>query len=434
MTHSPQALSASLQKLDACIHCGFCLPACPTYAATGSEAESPRGRLYLMRDWLGATPDKPARFSTHQVGAHLDACLGCLACQTACPSGVEYGALLHTARQRLADERPMTWSRRLKRFAMRRLLPAPGAMTALRRAVRLYQASGAQTLLRKTRVLSVTPALANAEALLPPVPRHEALRAGATFGPATGERVILPTGCVMDAFYNPAHWATIRVLSACGFCVTIPPAGCCGALADHSGEDDIADERALATMREILTLNPRWIALNSAGCGSTMQGYGHRFADNAAWAARAAHFSALTIDIMALLNDHARPALTAAMTQVVPRRVAYHAACHLHHGQGVQRQPLDLLALVPGLTLIPLTDAAACCGSAGVYNLENPQLAEDILAEKIARIVDSGADAIAAGNPGCLLQIAKGLRDAGRGDIQTLHPVEILAEALAPSP
>lgn len=423
----------TLPMLDACIHCGFCLPACPTYAATGSEAESPRGRLFFMRDLLSATPEVPGRFSAHAIAPYLDHCLGCLACQSVCPSGVPYGRVLHASRELLAEQRPMTPARRLKRWAMRHALPRASAMTWLRRALRLYQHSGLQTLTRCLRVLSPLPALAQAESLLPSLPPHRALSPGMTFGPATGERVALPTGCVMDVFYNPTHWATIRVLVACGFQVVIPPSGCCGALADHGGERDIADERARATIEAILGLNPRWIVLNSAGCGSTMRDYAQRFAHDPQWAGRAEQFSAMTCDVSVLLATEARERLACVLTRPVMQTVAYHAACHLHHSQGVHQAPTALLAMVPGLTLVPLGDATTCCGSAGVYNVEHPMLANDILAEKMRHVLASGARVIATGNPGCLLQLAKGLRDAGHGAYRVCHPIDLLAEALDPA-
>ncbi len=413
-----------LDKLKACIHCGFCLPVCPTYRITGSEAESPRGRLYLMKGLLDDTLPKEKRLSHEQVIPHLDQCLGCMACQTACPSGVEYGHLLTLTRETLNRKRG-GMARWLKRLVFRHILPDHSLLLFLGFWLRLYQQSGLQAVIRKSGMFKLFPGLAYQESLLPCIPKHRPLTAGLSFGNPDGERVALMTGCVMDVFYNPVHWATIEVLAANDYYILIPEQTCCGALAHHDGEADIATDLARRNVKAMLASNPDWIVVNSAGCGSTMKEYTEILKNDPILAQKAQVFSQITIDIMALL----------AQTKLKPFRrelgqtVTYHAACHLHHAQRVRTEPEQVLSQIPGLTLIPLTDASMCCGSAGIYNLEHPDLSREILAEKTRHLLATGADTVVTGNPGCLLQIQKGLQDAGQAGITVKHPVELLAAA-----
>lgn len=413
-------LQIELDKLKACIHCGMCLPTCPTYQATGSEAESPRGRLYLMKKMLEGELSEPA-----QLGVHLDQCLACHACETACPSGVQYGSLLMAAREDLAKKNhsPGRW---LKRWAFQWVLPNHGLLNTLGRLLRFYQKSGLQQLVRP--LLKPFGKLATQEALLPEIPKNRPLTPGLSFGNPMDERVALLVGCVMDTFYNPVHWATIDALVANGYYVTIPEQTCCGALAHHAGETDITRALARQNVRQMLKNDPAWIVVNSSGCGSTLKEYDHLLAEEGHMSAKAQVFAGKVVDIMELLAR--KPLATPA--HPVEKTVTYHAACHLYHVQQVKEQPLDVLRQIPGLQLVPLKDASTCCGSAGIYNIEHPELSREILAEKITHLKatceGAGAESVVTGNPGCLLQIEKGLEEAGL-PLGVQHPVELVAEA-----
>lgn len=422
--HTPE-LQLELEKLNACIHCGMCLPACPTYQVTGSEAESPRGRLYLMRAMLEGELE-----SSDQLTGHLDQCLACHACETACPSGVAYGDLLLASREQLAsrDRSPGRWFRR---WVFRRVLPNHGLLIFLARLLRFYQQSGLQALIRASHILRLIPPLARQESLLPAIPVFKKLSAGMTFGasPAhgVGKRVLLFTGCVMDVFYNPVHWATIKVLVKNNYQVIVPDQTCCGALAHHAGETDITRLLAKENVRKLMGENPDWIVVNSGGCGSTLKAYGELMAADRVDGPQAEVFAQKTVDVMELLAKQP----LAPFDKPVHKTVTYHASCHLHHVQKVQGETRQLLQQLPGLTLAPLTDYDTCCGSAGIYNLTHPELADDILAIKTDHLKKayeaSGADTVVTGNPGCLLQIEKGLVDAGIA-MTVCHPVELLAE------
>jgi glycolate oxidase iron-sulfur subunit len=414
-------LQLELDKLKACIHCGMCLPACPTYQVTGSEAESPRGRLYLMKKLL------EGEVSPQSVRPHLEQCLACHGCETVCPSGVKYGSLLLAAREDFSRQ-DYRFSRFFKRWVFKSVLPNHRLLLLMRQGLRLYQKSGLQWLVRKLSLLKPIPTLAHQESLLPKIPSHRPLHAGLSFGNPSDEPVVLLLGCVMDALYNPIHWDTIEVLVANGYYVRIPEQVCCGALAHHAGETDITRRLARQNIDLMLKDHPQWLVVNSAGCGSTMKEYGHLLADDPLYGAKAAHFAAKVIDVMDLL---ARKPL-APMPTPVHETVTYHAACHLYHVQKVREQPIALLKQVPGLTLVPLMDAEACCGSAGIYNLEQPELSQDILAEKMSCIREvcetQGVGTVATGNPGCMLQLEKGVRDTGL-PLNVQHPISILARA-----
>lgn len=422
---SPKSpLTLDLEKLNACIHCGMCLPACPTYRVTGSEAESPRGRLYLMKKALAG------ELSVPDIQPHLDQCLACHGCETVCPSGVQYGSLLMETRAHWKSTPFRGISGWLKRLIFAHVLPRHNLLLGLGGLLRVYQRSGLQAGLRRLGWLQTFPALAHQEQLLPAVPPHRALHGGLSFGNPSGEHIALWVGCVMDVFYNPVHWDTLTVLAANGYHITIPPPHCCGALAHHAGDVDITRTLARQNIDRLLPSNPRWIVVNSAGCGSSMKDYGQLLADDPQYAKKAADFAARTVDILELLAQ--KP--LAKFKQAVPLTVTYHAACHLHHVQRIQEQPLQLLAQIPGLTLVPLTDMSACCGSAGIYNLEHPELSQDILRQKMAHIQNAhihGAQAVLTGNPGCLLQLQKGLNDA-QLPMAVRHPISLLADAYRP--
>lgn len=412
--------------LDDCVHCGFCLPVCPTYVSWGEEMDSPRGRIDLMR---GLAEGKLAWSAP--VAAHFDRCLGCMACMPACPSGVRYDVLIERTRadvEKHVERRPEDRRRREMIF---RLFPYPGRLRAAAALLWLYSRSGLQALARKSRLLPER--LARIERLLPEVSFDQVRAVLPERVPARGERrarVALLAGCVQRVFFPQVNEATLRVLSAEGCEVVVPRGqGCCGALSIHAGRE----EEALAFARETIAAFEREpvdaIIVNAAGCGSNMKDYGRLFADDPAWAARAAAFSAKVRDVHEFLA--ALP--PAAARHPLRGRVAYHDSCHLAHAQGIRQQPRTLLAGIPGLELIEIPDGDQCCGSAGIYNLVEPESSEEIGARKVDNVLSVQPDLLASANPGCTLQIQKLLRQRDR-TLPAAHPIEILDASIAGRP
>lgn len=407
-----------------CVHCGLCLPTCPTYLTTGVEMASPRGRIYMMRVVKEGQADIGSVFVKH-----LDQCLGCLACQPACPSGVPYGRLLESARVEIerSFERPA--GDRFWRRMILSLFPHPGRMGPLLSGLYWYQRLGLSRLLRGSGVLALVSArLAQMEALLPSVPSRTARRPLPEFTPAVGEgvgRVGFLTGCVQRSLLPGINRATVRVLAAAGYEVVTPrEQGCCGALHLHAG--DVGAARGLA--RNMIEVFERaqvsMLVVNAAGCGAAMKEYAHLFQDDPTWR-RAEAFSAGVRDVSEVLaavswNGTLRP---------VPLTVTYHEACHLAHAQGIRKEPRSVLRQIPGLTLVELPESDLCCGSAGTYNLLQTEMASQILRRKVECIRETGARHVAIGNIGCLLQITLGLRQA-KLPVQAVHPVELLDWAL----
>lgn len=400
-----------LDALRTCVHCGICLPQCPTYRVLGEEMDSPRGRLYLVR------AAAEGRLSlTDTLARHLDLCLGCRACETACPSGVPFGSLLEAVRAHLARTRRPSALERL----VYGLFPEPGRLGALLRVLRAYQRSGLRRLVRATGLLALAPRLAAMEALLPEVPRAAPLpRRVPAAGRARG-RVGLLAGCVQRHLFPDVNLDTARLLSLAGWEVVVPDGqGCCGALDLHAGRLDVFRVRA----RRVVAAFPPdldWIVVNAAGCGSAMKEYRRWLSGEPA----AAAFAGRVRDVSEVLADAELPLGPLETT------ATYHDACHLAHGQRIRSEPRALLARVPGLRLVPLADSELCCGSAGVYNLLEPGVADRVLAMKIDRIAGTGARMVVTGNPGCVLQIARGCRARGL-DVEVLHPVQVLARSVA---
>ncbi len=423
--HTDSPSNAILMNLEACIHCGMCLPACPTYEATGSEAESPRGRLYLMKELM------QGMLEGSDVQPHLDQCLACHACETACPSAVQYGQILLDTREQLAGQKHSP-ARALKRLIFKHILPRHGLLLALGAGLRFYQRSGIQKRIRVSGLLEGLSRisgidLAAQDALLPTIPNHHALPASSASG---GERVALLVGCVMDIFYNPVHWDTATALKANGYEIVVPPQTCCGALAHHAGETDITRDLARRNIDSFLSGKIDWIAVNSAGCGSTMKDYPHLLAEDPMYADKARLFSDKVVDVMELL---AKKPLK-AMRQPIEATVTYHPACHLYHVQKVKTQPLTVLSQIPGLKFIELPQAETCCGSAGLFNVEHPALSAGILDVKmqaVTSVCQRGASELITGNPGCMLQIEKGVQDAGLS-MRVRHPISVVADAYRP--
>jgi glycolate oxidase iron-sulfur subunit len=412
---TPLALARS--GLDSCVHCGFCLQACPTYLALGDENDSPRGRLVLMRGLVEGTlsPTDP------MVGTHIDQCLGCRGCETACPSGVPYGQLLEATRATLAAERPIPFVARV----ILRVFATPWLLRPALVLARLARATGLPALCARlpgqmgfaaAMLASTTPVLR---------PRaYTAVAAGPDQGPVT-----LLRGCVMHGLLGPTNEATARTLTVNGYRV-VPSEGqgCCGALHAHAGDQATARALAKRNIAAFERSGTAAIAINAAGCGAMIKEYGHLLQDDPAWAERADAVSARARDVSELLAA-AGPVPGAPLTGL-PGTVTYDAPCHLQHAQRVVTPPLAVLGAIPGLPLVPLTDSDQCCGSAGIYNLVEPDVSNAVLAPKLAAIAASGAAVVATGNPGCLMQIGAGLRQAGR-PARSAHPVDLLDASYA---
>lgn len=404
----------SMDGLRACVHCGICLPQCPTYRVLGEEMDSPRGRVYLMRAAAEGRIDL-----TPGLARHLDLCLGCRACETACPSGVPFGRLLEATRGQLSRRgvhAPATDQATLD-FLLK-WFPRPERLSLLVRGLRLYQTSGLQRAVRAFGLLAPFKKLERMEALLPRLERRGA--ALPRFVPATGRRrgrAGLLVGCLQRFFYADVNRDTARLLSAAGYDVVTPRGQeCCGALHLHGGR--MGEFRRMAgDIMAVFADDLDVIVTNAAGCGSALKEYGHWLHDGAA------AFSDKVRDISEVLAD------SELRFRELRRTVTYHDACHLAHGQRVRWEPRELLRRIPGLTLIELGDSDMCCGSAGVYNLLEPGIADDLARRKVERIRETGARIVAAGNPGCLMQIARHCRAAGV-DVDVVHPVSLLAQAL----
>ncbi|HSR24364.1 MAG TPA: (Fe-S)-binding protein [Candidatus Eisenbacteria bacterium] len=406
----------SMDGLRACVHCGICLPQCPTYRVLGEEMDSPRGRIYLMRaaaeDRIGLTPT---------IARHLDLCLGCRACETACPSGVPFGHLLEATRGQL-ERRGVTAPQRdsaMLRFLLA-VFPHPGRLGPMLAALRAYQWSGVQALVRGLGLLAPFGKIRAMEALLPPLPAPGAPlpRVVPARGGRARGRVGVLRGCAQRFFYPDVNADTVRLLSAAGYEVVVPPGQeCCGALHLHAGR--LEDFRAMARRLMPAFHDVDLVVVNAAGCGSALKEYDHWLPEDAARL-----FALKVRDVSEVLADADLP------LRPLPQTVTYHDACHLVHGQRVRAEPRSLLRRIPELTLVDLPDGELCCGSAGIYNLLEPEMAGELGRRKAARIRETGARVVAAGNPGCLMQIRQHCRALGL-EVEVVHPVTLLARALA---
>jgi glycolate oxidase iron-sulfur subunit len=398
-----------------CVHCGFCLPTCPSYSVFEDEMDSPRGRIVLMR--VGNEPDsKPS----DELRVHLDRCLGCMACVTACPSGVKYDQLIERARPQVERVAPRPRRERLHRRLIFALFTHPGRLRALAPVLWIQQQLGVNDALAKR--LDRVPELQAMLKLAPPVTRRAAIQQLAEITPAQGTprgRIAFMQGCVQRVFFGDVNAATVRVLAAEGFEVHAPRAPrCCGSLQLHAGVEDDALALAKATIAAYEGFEH--IAVNVAGCGSGMKDYAHLLGDDPAWADRAKAFAAKVRDVTELLAEFEPQ----APRHPLPMRVAYHDACHLAHAQKVRAQPRALLNTIPGLELAEPAEWELCCGSAGIYNLVEPAAAAKLGARKAANLEATGAEAIAAGNPGCAIQIGAHL------DLPVFHPMTLLDHSI----
>jgi glycolate oxidase iron-sulfur subunit len=410
------------EKISTCIHCGLCLDKCPTYRALGTEMDSPRGRIYLIK-----AVNEGRLTMTPNFIDHMYLCLDCRACETACPSHVEFGDLMERARGQIERQVPRPWwERLLRQVVFDELFPYPWRMEQLFYALRWYQRLGLQKLLRHSGLLAMLPErLQRMEAMLPALPARPFTRSVPEMLPGQApvqRRVGFFTGCVMNLFYADTHHATSRVLQANGCDLWLAPRQtCCGALHMHAGEREQARQLARRNIAAFEQQPVEAIVNNAAGCGAQLKSYGELLAADAEFAARAQAFSARVQDVSeCLAQTPLRGPLGA-----IPKRVAYDDPCHLLHAQRIQQPPRQLLQQIPALQLVALTDADFCCGAAGIYNLTNPELSQRILARKIEHIQAARPDVITTGNPGCIMQLRAGVQ-AAQLNIPVVHPMELL--------
>jgi glycolate oxidase iron-sulfur subunit len=411
----------SAELVSDCVHCGFCLPTCPTYTLWGEEMDSPRGRIYLMRSGLEGEP------MTASMVQHFDACLGCMACVTACPSGVRYDKLIEATRAQVERRGDRPRQEQLLRSAIFALFPHKRLLRLMRGPLRGYQASGLQRLVRRSGLLErVAPRLAAMADLAPRLAKRERLPARV---PAVGPRravVGMLTGCVQGEFFPGVNAATARVLAAEGCDVIVPPSqGCCGALSVHNGREAEAQGYARRLIDTFEAAGVDAVVVNAAGCGSSMKEYADLLDGDPAYAERARQFSARVRDVSEFLAE---------LGPVAPRHplevtVAYHDACHLGHAQGIRSQPRALLREIPGLQLREIPEAELCCGSAGIWNILFPEPARELGDRKARNITSTGAELLVTANPGCLMQVASSLRRQG-ARIGMAHTVEVLDAAI----
>ncbi|HTJ79897.1 MAG TPA: heterodisulfide reductase-related iron-sulfur binding cluster [Rariglobus sp.] len=431
-TETPNLLkSLDYSVLQQCMHCGMCLPSCPTYAETGKERNSPRGRIALMR--AVADEELPV---TRAFGEEMYHCLGCLACTTACPAGVNYSELIETARAEVERVGILASPTRnaMRAMMLDGLFMRPRLLRLAGRMLWILQASGIIKAARKTKLTALLPARMRSLEMQTPVIRRHFSNGLISFVEAPvnrrKHRVAMLTGCIQDMVFSDINRATVDVLVENGCEVLTPPAQpCCGALHSHNGKMDAARELARRQIDLIDPLSVDAIISNAGGCGSHLRSYGHLLEDDPAYAARAKAWSSKLRDIHEWLVEigfrkpanHDAPATT----------VTYHESCHLCHGQKVSRQPRDILESIPGVELRECPEATWCCGSAGIYNLTHPDTSDWLQERKLGNLASTGADVVATANPGCHLQIQNGL--AARGDVKTgvSHPIVLLAQAYA---
>jgi glycolate dehydrogenase iron-sulfur subunit len=415
----------SVEGVNQCVHCGLCLAYCPTFSELGTEMDSPRGRIFLIKSLAEGRIGL-----TDSTVEHLSLCLDCRACETVCPAGVPYGRLIEAAKAEIERTRPGGLLRRAFRWAnFGLLLGRPRALAAAAAALRFYQAAGVQRFVRRTGLVRLLPGTLPAwEALLPTVPRASERAPLSPYTPAEGPRrgrVAVLTGCVQAVAFGAHNRATARVLARNGWDVVAPPEqGCCGALNAHGGDHARALDMARQTIDVFERADVEAVVVNTSGCGAHMKAYGALLAADPAYAERARRFAASVRDLSEFLaTEPLRGPLTA-----MPLTVTYHDPCHVVHGQKIRSAPRQLLAQLPGLRVVDLPESDWCCGSAGIYNLTQPDMAARLLRRKVRHVISTGAEAVVTANPGCILQIQQGLREVG-SPIKVLHLVELLDRA-----
>lgn len=420
---------ADAKLIDECVHCGFCLPACPTYQSWGRETDSPRGRIYLMKSV--ASGQSPL---TDAVVGHFDQCLGCMACMPACPSGVKYDALIEQTRAEIEHEHRREPADRLFRSLLFALFPHPTRLRVAALGQLAYERSGLRRALHALGLVQrLPPRLRALESLMPPMSLRKLGERLPVFGAAEGPRrarVALLAGCVQRVYFPEVNAATMRVLRAEGCDVLVPPElGCCGALSVHAGREDEAKHLARQAVAALERAEVDVIVTNAAGCGSSMKEWGRLLGGDPAWAERAAAVAAKVRDATEFL---------AALGPVAPRRplalkAAYHDACHLAHAQRVRAQPRALLGAIPGVELLEIPDGEQCCGSAGIYNMVQPESAREIGLRKVENLLSAGPELLVSANPGCTLQIQMLLRERGV-TLRAAHPLEVIDASIRGDP
>lgn len=412
-----------------CMHCGMCLPTCPTYDATKIERNSPRGRIALMR---AIADDRMEASKTFAEEMYF--CLGCLACMTACPAGVNYAELFEHARAEVEAKGLLNSPRRnaIRAFTVKWLFMDHRRLTAVGRALRLYQELGLETLVRRSGILRLLPRrLRELEAMTPRVQPAFSNERIATVSPpfvARRARVAVLTGCAQDLMFSDVNADTVEALRWNGCEVHTPPdQPCCGSLHAHNGEWELAQQLARRTIDLLPPERFDAIITNAGGCGSHLKHYAKLLEHDPRYHARAVLWDAKVKDVHEYLVALGLQA-PRAPADLPPMRVTYHESCHLSHGQKVVQQPRQVLRAIPGLELVELTEASWCCGSAGIYNLIQPEMAGELLNRKVGHLRATGAQVVATANPGCLLQLVNGCRDAGL-PVRLAHPITLLAEA-----
>ncbi len=417
----------SQQLVDQCVHCGFCLSTCPSYRIIGKEMDSPRGRIYLM-DAI----NKGEATLDDTTASHFDSCLGCLACVSTCPSGVQYDQLITATRPQVERNQPRNLWEKFLRSIIFNLFPYPNRLSIFLPLLWLYQVSGLQTLVRKIGFLKWFPRIASMESILPRVDLKAIGKKYPYTIPSQGKKrykVGMILGCVQRLFFDSVNEATVRVLTANGCEVVIPPnQGCCSALPAHQGQETQAQSLARQMIDSFADSDVDYIIINAAGCGHTLKEYHHILADDPQYSTKAKDFVAKVRDVQEFL---AEVGLTTDLSAVTQKETAivYQDACHLLHGQQISVQPRQILKQIPNVQLKEPLDAALCCGSAGVYNMLQPEVANELGELKVRNLLNTGAEIIASPNPGCALQITKHLRLQGK-DIKIMHPMELLDYAI----
>jgi glycolate oxidase iron-sulfur subunit len=419
---------------DRCVRCGLCLPTCPTYVETLVETSGPRGRIALIKAVAEERLDLLSPGFVHQMSE----CLDCRACEAVCPSGVEYGRILETARTQIVRAQTPTrsWYARLGRAVLiGRLFGDLGTMRLAAHALRFYQRSGLRDLVRGSGILRLL-GLQDMEAMAPRisdrffVPKGQRYTAStAMVSPSDQETAFLHAGCVMHVAFADWNEATVRVLNAAGVDVVVPAdQGCCGAITIHAGEMDKGRELAKRTIVSFERSGADVYVVNAAGCGSALKEYGNLFLDDPAWHPRAAAFSSKVRDVLEYLDQRELPAAAfGALTGIV----TYQDACHLAHAQRITAPPRRLLAKIPGLEIREMPESSLCCGSAGIYNVTQPEMAQQLGRRKVEHVLEVAPEIVATGNPGCALQMRNGLDRAGSPGVRVAHVVQLLDESLA---
>jgi glycolate oxidase iron-sulfur subunit len=401
-----------------CVHCGMCLESCPTYEQSGEEQQSPRGRVYLIK----AVAEGKLNVDEH-FAEPVFSCLDCRACTTACPVDIDVGGLIEEARGQIRQAIPLNgWKGAVNKFFLHGVFPHHNRLRLLGGLLRFYQKSGMQKVVKKTKLIHIIPQhLAEMESIMPEV-KVSVRKKFPSEIKAKGEtkhKVAMLTGCVMDVFFSDINESTINVLTRNGNDVSIPKnQTCCGALHVHAGDREMG--RKLAKQNIEAFENVEKVIVNAAGCGCMMKEYAELFRDEPEWKERAKEFEEKVVDISKYLHDTGYEKPTAMMNM----RITYHDACHLAHGQGVRKEPREILLDIPGVEMVQMPNADRCCGSAGIYNITNPEMADAVLKSKMENVPED-VEMISMGNPGCMMQMALGVQKYGRNQ-KIVHTVQLL--------